>query len=101
MGMIIAGPLVETYWVNKDILVIWSELLTGKLFTHYGVCYQIHLDQGSEFNSYLLKEVCHLWGRSIRPEPLLLPHGLMERWSRVTCWFPQMLWHMCCNDLKA
>ena len=73
--------MVETQKGDKYILVIqgyyskWIELfvcachmakdvaavLVDEFFTCYGVCDRIHSDQGSEFDSHLMKGVHCLW----------------------------------------
>ena len=37
-----------------------ADVFINDVSTHYGMCEQIHLDQGSEFDFHIMKEVCQL-----------------------------------------
>ena len=76
------GPLPETARGNKHLLVVmdhftkWSEvfptkdqkavtvaeILVSKVFSRFGPPVVIHSDQGSNFESNLMKEICNLMG---------------------------------------
>ena len=49
-GCIYSIPNVET--------VIVTRILTDKFFCHFGLPEQLHSDQGKQFESQLLKEIC-------------------------------------------
>ena len=96
-----AGPMPPTPDGNKYILVIqdyfskWVELfllkqhstediadiLVQEIFTRYGICEHLHSDQGAEFNSHLMKEVCKLWQiKKTRTSPYApWSNGMVER----------------------
>ena len=59
------NPQIELVYPGNTGLL--PEVLVNEFFTCYRVCNQIHLDQGSEFDYYLLKEVCGLWRRTDKP----------------------------------
>ena len=39
-----------------------EDMLINEFFTRYGVCEWIHSDQGSKFDSHIMKEGYQLWG---------------------------------------
>ncbi len=53
---------VEAYAIpNKEAITI-ADILTRQFFPHFGIPEQLHSDQGSNFLSKLMKEVCQLLG---------------------------------------
>lgn len=100
-----AGPLDKTARGNQYILVItdhftrWSDafplraataenvvkVLDERVFSYFGVPEIIHSDQGSQFESQLMKEFCRLWGcdktrtAPYRPQA----NGICERLNRT------------------
>ena len=78
----LVGPLPETTRGNNWVLVImdtfsryWDALpipdgtthtiartLDERLFCYFGICEQLHSDQGAAFESALMDELCQLWG---------------------------------------
>lgn len=48
-----------------------AKVLVEKFFVHYGLPVQIHLDQGRDFESRLVHQLCALWV-SRNPEPCLI-----------------------------
>lgn len=105
VGMDILGPLPETERGNRYILVIgdyftkWKEafpmkdmealtiarLLVNEVICRFGVPDSIHADQGRNFESAVLKEICQLLGiRKTRTTPYHLQFdGLVERFNRI------------------
>ena len=97
VGMDILGPLPTTERHNKYVLVIsdyftkWAEALplpnmeaetVAKEFIHHFVCLYgapsyLHTDQGRNFDSKLIKEMCRLLGITKTPA---IPN--LMAWSR-------------------
>ena len=99
------GPLPETSRGNKHLLVVmdhfskWSEVfptkdqkartvaevLVSKVFTRFGPPEIIHSDQGSNFESNLMKEICSLMGIHKSRTSAYHPQcdGLVERQNRT------------------
>ena len=102
----ILGPLPETQSGNSYVLVVadyyftrWvkafaipnqeativARKLVNEVFFHFSPPEQLHLDQGRQFKSLLLAEVCRLLGiqktRTTAYHPQL--DGLVERWNRT------------------
>ena len=77
----LVGPLPETPKGNKWILVVsdhfseWQDALPlpeattpvvataldERVFSYLGLPKQLHSDQGAQFESQLMTELCHLW----------------------------------------
>ena len=105
VAMDILGPLPETERHNKYILVIsdyftkWAEALpipnmyaetVAREFVHHFVCQfgvpeHLHTDQGKNFDSTLVKEVCRLLGIDKTRTTAYHPQsdGLVERLNRT------------------
>ena len=114
LAMDIAGPMPPTPDGNKYILVIqdyfskWVELfplkqhsatdvadiLVHEIFTRYGICERLHTDQGAEFDSALMKDVCKLWQiKKTRTSPYApWSNGMVERSNKS---IKQLLKQMC------
>ena len=76
------GPLPETPRGNVNILVLsdhftrWrdaipipngtaaivAQVLDDRVFTYFGLPERIHTDQGAQFESQLMAELCAIWG---------------------------------------
>ncbi|KRY06283.1 Retrovirus-related Pol polyprotein from transposon, partial [Trichinella patagoniensis] len=105
VGMDIVGPLEETRNGNRYILVVcdyfskWPEAfalpnaeartvaaaLVNGLFCRYGAPETLHSDQGRNFESELVKEVCQLFGVAKTRTTAYHPQsdGLVERMNRT------------------
>ena len=105
IGIDILGPLSQSYNNNEYILVVgcyftkWKEAfalpnhtaatvadkLVQEVFLRFGFPYQIHSDQGPEFQSHLFKEMCTLLGiektRTCPYNPK--SDGMIERFNRT------------------
>ena len=99
------GPLPETARGNKHLLVVmdhftkWCEafptrdqkahtvaqILVSKLFSRFGPPHVIHSDQGRNFESHLMQEVCQLMGIHKSRTTAYHPQcdGLVERQNRT------------------
>ena len=99
------GPLPETARGNRHLLVVmdhftkWSEvfptkdqkastvaeILVSKVFSRFGPPFVIHSDQGSNFESNLMKEICSLMGIHKSRTSTYLPQGdgQVERHNRT------------------
>ena len=85
----LVGPMPETTKGNSWILVLvdhftrWQDalaipdatapvvaaILDERVFCYLGLPEQIHTDQGAQFESQLMTELCQLWGEAIPPVP--------------------------------
>ena len=105
VAMDILGPLPETDAGNKYILVVgdyftkWKEaypmrdmeattvarLLVNEFFCRFGLPDTLHTDQGRNFESSLIKEICSLLGiHKTRTTPYHpQSDGLVERFNRT------------------
>lgn len=105
IAMDILGPLPTSALGNKYILVIsdyfskWTEayaladhkavtiagVLVNEFITRFGVPLSIHTDQGRDFESKLIKEICQLLGiEKIRTSPYHpQSDGQVERFNRT------------------
>ena len=105
IAMDILGPLPETEQQNKYILVIsdyftkWTESfpmknmeaktvaeqLISNFICRFGVPYYIHTDQGRNFESSLISEMCHSLGMTKTRTTPYHPQsdGLVERFNRT------------------
>jgi transposase InsO family protein len=101
----ILGPLPETPSGNSYVLVVadyftrWVEAfpipnqeattvarkLVNEVFCHFSPPEQLHSDQGRQFESLLLAEVCRLLGIQKTRTTAYHPQsdGLVERWNRT------------------
>ena len=101
IAMDIVGPLPKTKRCNRYLLVVvdyyssWPEAyaiihqdahsiaskLVTEYFTRYGANYSIHLDQGANFESNLLSEICLLYNINQTRTTQYHPQcdGLVER----------------------
>ena len=101
----ILGPLPETEQQNKYILVVsdyftkWTESypmknmeaktieeqLVSSFICRYGVPYYTHTDQGKNFESSLISEICQLLGMTKTRTTPYHPQsdGLVERFNRT------------------
>ena len=104
IAMDIMGPWPTTPRGNKYVLVIqdyfskWVEafslkqhtahdvagVLVRDYFSRYGAPERIHTDQGSEFNSNLVKSICRLWqvGKTRTSPYTPWSDGMVERCNR-------------------
>ena len=100
----LVGPLTPTPRGNTNILVLsdhftrWrdalpvqngsadtiAEILEERVFCYLGVPERIHTDQGAQFESRLMAELCTLWGvRKIHTTPYHpQANGVVERGNR-------------------
>ena len=105
IAMDILGPLPQTSRLNKYVLVIfdyftkWSEalpmpdkeaatvahLLVNEFICRFGVPEMLHTDQGKNFESTLIAEMCHLLGiKKTRTTPYHpQSDGLVERFNHT------------------
>lgn len=101
----LVGPLPETPRKNKWILVLtdhftrWQDALPipdgttpvvakaldSRIFCYFGIPEQLHSDQGSQFESGLMRELCQLWGvKKTRTTPYHPQgNGMVERQNRT------------------
>ena len=89
----IMGPLIESSSGNSYILVAgdyftkWMEAYpVDELFCRFGVPEQLHSDQGRQFESSLLQEICQILNvRKTRTTPYHPQcDGLIERLNRFS-----------------
>ena len=100
----LVGPLPETPRTNRWVLVLsehftrWqdavaipdasmpviAEALERQVFAYHGVPEQIHSDQGAQFESSLMEELCRIWGVSKSHTTSYHPqgNGVVERNNR-------------------
>ena len=105
VAMDIAGPFPTTQQGNKYLLVVqdyfskWVEvfpmadqtaetvatLLVDQVFSRYGCCRELHSDQGTNFESRLMKEVYRLFGVKKTRTTAYHPRGdgMVERYNRT------------------
>jgi transposase InsO family protein len=101
----LVGPLPTTYRGNQWILVItdhftrWqdgiaipdataptvAQILDERIFCYFGLPEQLHSDQGAQFESALMEELCELWGIDRTHTTPYNPraNGMVERNNRV------------------
>ena len=101
----LVGPLPETPRQNKWILVLtdhftrWqdaipipdgttpvvAQALDSRIFSYFGIPEQLHTDQGSQFDSALMHELCQIWGiNKTRTTPYHPQgNGMVERQNRT------------------
>ena len=99
----LVGPFPMTARGNRWILVLtdhftrWQDAialpdataptvastLDERVFCYLGLPEQIHTDQGAQFESKLMEDLCQIWGlKRLEPPPITL--GVMESWSGTT-----------------
>ena len=112
VAMDIAGPISENG--NRWILVVQdyyskylqiyplprhtaedvANALVKNFFSRFGVCHRLHSDQGTEFDSQLMHQICKLWGiQKPRTTPFApWSNGMVERSNRT---IKQILYQHC------
>ncbi len=118
LGVDLQGPFPESLHGNKYIMLVqdyfskWVELfalpnktteevakrLSDEIFTRYGPCLRLHSDQGREFESAVVSELCQFWGvRKTRSSPFApWSCGQVERSNKNV----KMMLRQLCEDRK-
>jgi transposase InsO family protein len=62
-----------------------AQALDSRVFCYFGILEQLHSDQGSQFKSALMQELCRLWGvKKTRTTPYHPQgNGMVERQNRT------------------
>ena len=76
---------VEAYPIPSQEAVVVARRLVNEMFCRFSPPEQLHSDQGRQFESHLLAEVCRLLGiQKTRTTPYHpRSDGLVERWNRT------------------
>ena len=76
---------VEAYPMPNQQAETTAHTLVSEFFSRYGVCLELHSDQGRNFESELFQEVCHMLQiKKTRSTPLRpCSNGLVERFNRT------------------